>query len=605
MNDWNNFFKRYHKILLLLCIIIFIILSSIHLNDKFLADEVDFIEAGDAFAKTGRPVYYQNELNPANNGTWHPPLYVGMLGFTFYSADIGEVQARALTMIFTAMTILFVFLISLELFRKRENKYTIALMGSYIFALNPLTIQGGLLIDIDTGVLLFAMTAFLWIFLKIKDRIKLLNLLLLGLLFALLIWIKFGTPPTLLFGIFLFYALNRKFKKAVLIPIVIALVSIAVFYLSWWLVANARDLPFLMPFTHNSGTLSTMGFSSFEISYVLFVLIGRLKIITFWLTPFLMGLILLAVWKQWRHFRHAKQLEDLDLLAIISIIIFIEYTLIVSIAYYFPKYYVPLLPFVSILAAYYICQHSFFPRVSDGRTGNPHKKSVTDMKNKNKKIITEQNNRQKNISNNNSLYIYLFLIVIGFILMVFMLGDPNLSRNNLRETIWAAGVYIGIFIVIMLLLKISWKFLLKTNIPWRNVIVTSMVLGLATNCIYIDLVQVNADYSVRYYYGERGIDDVVDYIKSNTNGSSIIIAPKDVAFYTELRYYDSFGEWIDDPAVMNATIDEQQIAFLILRYEDAYGLDSLSSETKTLIENKFDKVEKEGFYDFAVFERKW
>jgi hypothetical protein len=227
------------------------------------------------------------------------------------------------------------------------------------------------------------------------------------------------------------------------------------------------------------------------------------------------------------------------------------------------------------------------------------------MKNKNKKIITEQNNRQKNISNNNSLYIYLFLIVIGFILMVFMLGDPNLSRNNLRETIWAAGVYIGIFIVIMLLLKISWKFLLKTNIPWRNVIVTSMVLGLATNCIYIDLVQVNADYSVRYYYGERGIDDVVDYIKSNTNGSSIIIAPKDVAFYTELRYYDSFGEWIDDPAVMNATIDEQQIAFLILRYEDAYGLDSLSSETKTLIENKFDKVEKEGFYDFAVFERKW
>ena len=119
--NWNEFFEKNHKKLLIVCLVLFISFSSFHLDDLFTADEYDFVNAGGAVRDTGKPVYYQGERNPEFNGTWHPPLFVSLVGLTFYVAGEGEVQLRALTMLFAALTIFVVFYLALELFRKSST----------------------------------------------------------------------------------------------------------------------------------------------------------------------------------------------------------------------------------------------------------------------------------------------------------------------------------------------------------------------------------------------------------------------------------------------------------------------------------------------------
>jgi hypothetical protein len=112
-----------------------------------------------------------------------------------------------------------------------------------------------------------------------------------------------------------------------------------------------------------------------------------------------------------------------------------------------------------------------------------------------------------------------------------------------------------------------------------------------------------ADYSVRYNYGEKGMQEVIDYVRSNTDPDSIIIAPKDIGYYVETRFYEAFGGWMEDWNEFNNTIQTWNITHIVIRKEDAYSYDELPDEIIENILIYFDKIDRKGFGDFVVFER--
>ena len=108
-------------------------------------DEVDFALAADGINNEGIPQYYRGEHHSEHLGLYHPPLFIHTLAFSFQSFGVSEVSAHIVPFLFSLATLVVVYFLALELFKNDEKRYTIALLGSSIYAINPLVIQNGFL----------------------------------------------------------------------------------------------------------------------------------------------------------------------------------------------------------------------------------------------------------------------------------------------------------------------------------------------------------------------------------------------------------------------------------------------------------------------------
>jgi hypothetical protein len=329
-----------------------------------------------------------------------------------------------------------------------------------------------------------------------------------------------------------------------------------------------------MPFSHNTGTLGSMGFQQSDPGYIGYVIGGRLKLIVFWLTPFFIFFAQMSIRVRWRLFRKSKKIHGLDLILIIALIIFIQYTLVISIAYYFPKYYAPFIPLTAILIAYCITRTKYF---DENSSPDDNKKTFS---------------------------VYLLTAIITIAMMALLLGDPNLSRNNMGQSVDILLGYIALFFPAMILMILLFKYYLNSSIPVRKAFIITVAICLGTGSLYINAVQMTADYSVRYNYGEEGMQEVIDYVRANTEADSVIIVPKDIGYYVEVRFYEAYGAWMEDWEEFNNTIQSRNITHIVIRNEDAFSYKELPDEIIENILIYFDRIEKSSFGDFVVFERK-
>lgn len=127
-----------------------VLLFSATAGQPFHLDNVDFPLAGEAAARTGLPVHYRGEFTPALSGLYHPPLYIYSLGAWFRVFGAGEVQARMLG--FVCMLLLgWLWLETGRTLYGREIENSGAWFWP-LFLLNPFTLQGASITDIDTTV---------------------------------------------------------------------------------------------------------------------------------------------------------------------------------------------------------------------------------------------------------------------------------------------------------------------------------------------------------------------------------------------------------------------------------------------------------------------
>ena len=543
-----NFLKN-KSVWIGLFIVSFFALVIPQIQRLFVADEIDFVKTAHGIATTGMPIY----MGAGNNiqmGLWHPTLYTNILAASFKFFGVHEWSARMISVLFTLLTLLVIYLIMRHLTFSNFSK----VLAISIFLFNPLVVQGSLLVDIDNSVLMFFIALFVYAYVKL-DREKPKNLLLLGILFAIALWAKIPTPPVLILSILIFHTLNREYKKGLWESIVIGLVGGIVFLATWILYCNLFDLPFLQPFMHNIGYV---GVGTNEIHFLLTHLWG-FKNILFWTTPFFILLILIVSVSRAKIYLKNRKLEAIDFLVIVGLLIFLEYLLVGSYQTAdFPRYFIPMMPMFSVAFAGYF-----------GRG----------------KELTRKD-----------LHVVAFVSMIIIVYSILVLKDPLLIDRIIfntgaiykiaEETAMVTVLYLLPFVisyVIFRVLKVKSAFML-------SIIVPLLMCG-----VYIDAIQVKADYATAYFYGERGMKDTIDYLNPRIDDNDAVIAKKDVAYYLAVK---EFYELPKSAEELEKLIDSKDIEYIIIKKE-GYFTAIKYAEVFELIDSKC-KLEKE-FGDFKIW----
>jgi len=127
------------------------ILFAIPAAKPLLLDNMDFPAVARATAETGLPIYYRGEESPRHSGLYHPPLYIYLLAAWFRLWGFGEAQAR----LFGFFCALLHGSLVLAAARILLGPRLAARAGPWfwaVFLLNPFTLQGAAVADIDTTV---------------------------------------------------------------------------------------------------------------------------------------------------------------------------------------------------------------------------------------------------------------------------------------------------------------------------------------------------------------------------------------------------------------------------------------------------------------------
>ena len=541
--------KNNKSIWICLFIISYFILVIPQIQRLFIGDEIDFVKAANGIATTGVPIFIA-EGNNIQIGLWHPTLYATMLAASFKFFGVHEWSARMISVLFTLLTLLVIYLIMRHLTFSNFSK----VLAILIFLFNPLVVQGSLLVDIDNSILMFFIALFVYAYLKL-DREKPKNLVLLSILFAIALWAKIPTPPVLILSIFVFHILNREYIKGLRESITIGLVGGTIFLATWFLYCNLFDLPFLQPFIHNIGGL-TRGLRTGKIHFLLTHLWG-FKNILFWTTLFFILLILIVSISRSKIYRKNRKLEAIDFLVIVGLLILLEYLLVGSYQTAdFPRYFSPMMPMFSVAFADYF----------------------------DKKLTR------------NDLYAIVFVssIIVAYLFLV--LNDPLLIDRVIFNTtsIYKIAEETAV-ITVLYFLPFPISYAIFRAFKVKSAFMLSVILPLLVCSFYIDALQVKADYSTSYLYGERGMKETVDYLNLCIDDNDVVIAKKDVAYYLSIKKFYQLPENTDE---FERLIDSKDIEYIIVRRE-GYFTTLRYAEVFELISSKC-KLKKE-FGDFKIW----
>lgn len=238
--------KIYTVLFIILCICIYLLFALFSIREPIMADQINFFNAA-KLLDIGN-VFFGKRTPLVSLDFPHPLLYVHLLSFIDKFWGINTVNARLIGILCFIITLLFIYFISKKIFEYDNNGRLIALLACFLYSINPMVIQGSLLIDIDNTILTVALLFFIFYFVRFSERLNFKNLFLLGLLFALSLWTKLTTPLILILSIIMFHFLNGTYKKGLLQAFVILTIGVTLFLFTWRLYCYVYSQPFFAPF---------------------------------------------------------------------------------------------------------------------------------------------------------------------------------------------------------------------------------------------------------------------------------------------------------------------------------------------------------------------
>lgn len=550
MNFGKSSNEKIISILYIIVLGIYTVILIPQIQKRFIGDEIAFVKAAIGVETAGLPIYssLNNEIQYA---LWHPPLYLNILGASFKIFGVHEWSARILSVFFTLATLYILYRFTKDL--SHDNKITF--LSCFLFLLNPLIVQGSLVIDIDNGILMFLMTLFIYVY-YIIDKKKPHYLILLGIIFGIVLWAKLPTPPLIIVGIIVFNLLNKNLKKGVQESLIIGFVGVTVFLGTWFIYTKLLDLPFLMPFTHNSRYLMVGDSLHFMLTHL-----WGLKNIIFWANPFFILLVFIISIKRLIKYINTRKLDIYDLLLIIGLLIFFQYLFVGSYQTQdFPRYFIPMIPLFSILVA------DFLAGLNKGFEG---KSSLFGLI----LIIT---------------YIYVLFFVRDPLLIDRIIFQTGSIYDIVMKTAQAFLLYLSPFVVSYILLKIA-----RT----KNAAIIALFLSLIALNVSLDISHSKADYYTGYFHGEKGMDKIIDYSRSYIHPGDASVLREDVAYYLSVKDYYSLPVKSED---FDKMIHEKNISYLII-HKDGYFTSLQYQQVLDNIDNNFKLIKKYG--DFRLFEK--
>lgn len=541
----------------LIIALIFIILVAVQADKKFVLDEIDFPIVAHETSATWVPIYYRGENNSSHIGLYHPPLYIYALASFIRIFGYSEISVRmfgALCVLLDALLIIGIFRL---IFPVERYKYFEPIFMA-IFLFHPYTIANATLPDIDSTILPVVMLLFIYILFREFLRFPLKafdfqtflpkmsrSIFVLGLVFALCLWTKLTTPLVLpIVSILFLLLLKVNWKVAFVISALITFIGILIFLSTFGIYCFLLHLPFNYTFNFLWQSF-TKGTKSSDLQGQIIRIKQNLSYIPRfinWLTiPFVCSFFVTII--SLVKMNAERGIKMILLLALIGFFLSLFYLGLISPFGGFFKYAFPGFILMTIPIAVFISGLVSFSQTSS--------------------IIG----------------IFLGIIVIAGI-QIKVFSDTSIRESNPSS------------LLLMLALSVFGSILIRFFVQSRKIIAYSLFVLLVGVSIGISREQAVAIYPTKYYYGQTGLNETIEYIRAETEDNEIIWSMKDVGYYVNNRYVENYS-YLWDSNSLNLLIEQDQVEYYVMTKGigedqiDAYPEIKYLLETNTVLEKEF------------------
>jgi hypothetical protein len=217
-------------------------------------------------------------------------------------------------------------------------------IGVWLTALNPLTLQNAMLIDIDNTLLVPTLTILICVWAALLTHSARTRMTALTIMLAVALWGKLSTPPLLMGAVGLYHLVRREWKRAT--EIVLASVSgLVLFGLTFAIYSRFTGFQ-LAYFAPTFGRVG--GFLNLRELIVRFP--QGMGVFVMWLSlPLVILLGVALATSVWRIAR--RQTIPSDALSLYVVMVALFYPLVYLPAWGYPRYQAPLVPIISVLVA--------------------------------------------------------------------------------------------------------------------------------------------------------------------------------------------------------------------------------------------------------------
>ncbi len=316
------------KRILVILIIVSLILISFQTGKFVVADEYWYLDTAKSVLSVGTPLVQFCDNFAPELFAGHTTTYIYYLAFFIFL--IPEQFIRFSGIPFFLLNILLIHLISKKLFKRKELSY----IAPLLYAINPLALQGTLLLDIDNTILSTALLLLGFIFTK-EFKNKTHERLSVAISTAIVLWMKFTIIFVVLGGVIIQQILQRKKFLERTAQIILGII---IFVVSWLGISAVFNYPGIAIFEYLlRQILVNSGFSLYD--KIVTILYAGLKQNLLWITLPLTAMFLFGLKNKKTRF-----------FAILSILAFLQYLFSIPSSYRFPKYMAAFLPFIVIVA---------------------------------------------------------------------------------------------------------------------------------------------------------------------------------------------------------------------------------------------------------------
>ncbi|MGQ9706671.1 MAG: hypothetical protein ACUVWP_06695 [bacterium] len=483
--------SKYYKDMIIVIISITIVVSTFlyfeikRADDIPIADETQFSEMTETITTIGKPIcHFHGKLDVY---TTHPPLYPYFLTvFKF-----GGIISMRLSGVFLYIIASIFALYLPRTFGIKPNLYYY-IFGLAFMLLPPIALSGAGLIDIDTGLLPIMIILSLSSLIKLTSQnkwhwfiISMTAVMLAGLT-------KLTTSMSLLpIALLIPLIMKRGFKIK---PFLVALVGLSL-ATSLYIIINRTY--FLVGvetiITKLNPTISTTE------------ILRHITVLIFWFSPYLFITFIFST-----VFRQRQISNPLKVYLLLGLIIFITYIFIGGTGYGFPKYHFAVLPLIMPSIALIVS----------------------------KEIINIERRTLSVVFIGGLLSLLCGLLIGDYLLLPYISNDDMVMGYKSIGEIRAGLIYQTLIMIIPLLVPVYFLVVKRREFLFSISIVS--ILFLVPQVYYMSV----ADYQVRYNYGERGFDKVIQLTKIIYKEGSDLIVPDDIAYnigivrdYEETTFY--------------------------------------------------------------------
>ena len=513
----------------------------------------------------------------------HPLLY------TFTQAAVqrvfgpGEFPLRMYGVFHFVVSLILLLAIINELLKEDRFLKNIGMgIGALLYIINPLLIQHSVVINADNNILTTTILVFIYFFVRFEkfdgDRFFY-SRFLLGLLLALCFWAKELAPAFIFFGILVYRLINREFGKFICEVVLIGMVGLAVFWVTWWIYCAATGTDVLGFIKYTIIGKSKRAFSRSYLSDISNMVFYGSRWNIYWASvPFFVSLAAVFV-RRAGSFITDRRLNSTDLIFICAITAWVPFQFfrptIDMVKYQYPTY--PL--FIAVIACVSVGAIRARARKLNGRY----------------------------ICGNDAVLLFALTAVLTF--HYYAIGDyllvlwKPLTRH--LNSHFLTYYYLPLAIIAVTVVVVS-----KRAVIWNNLFLSAVIFIVPVN-LGLDLNHAKAKYAtfeIWLNYGEAGLRDTAEYLKANVKNGGIVAVRYDLEYYLIHRYGLNVKNAVcpeklfrtTDNVVVNRLFSEIPIQYFVVDHVSATA--SLNPDLPQLIERYFIFDRQIG--DFYIYRRR-